>query len=101
MTMTLCSPIWNPSQLTNRPDNGNTLYTELRPRPGGIAALAANTARIVPETRVADYMPFLDAAARLGARHVMASLTLLGSQPGSDEVGGLPGVAEHGDGPIA
>ncbi len=40
----------------------------------GIAALDANTARIVPETQVADYAPFLDAAARLGARHVMASV---------------------------
>lgn len=40
----------------------------------GIAPLDANTARIVPETRVADYLPFLDAAARLGARHVMASV---------------------------
>ncbi len=40
----------------------------------GIAALDANTARIVPETRVCDYIPFLDAAARLGARHVMASV---------------------------
>lgn len=40
----------------------------------GIAALDANTARLVPETRVADYIPFLDAAARLGARHVMASV---------------------------
>lgn len=40
----------------------------------GIAALDANTARIVPETRAADFTPFLDAAARLGARHVMASV---------------------------
>lgn len=40
----------------------------------GIAALDANTARIVPGTRVADYAPFLDAAAGLGARHVMASV---------------------------
>ena len=40
----------------------------------GIAALDANTARIVPDTRVADYIPFLDVAARLGARHVMASI---------------------------
>ena len=40
----------------------------------GIAALDANTARIVPATQVADYIPFLDAAARLGARHVMASV---------------------------
>ena len=40
----------------------------------GIGALDANTARIVPATRIADYIPFLDAAARLGARHVMASV---------------------------
>ena len=32
----------------------------------GIGALDANTARIVPDTRIADYIPFLDAAARLG-----------------------------------
>ncbi len=40
----------------------------------GIAPLDANTARIVPDTMVTDYIPFLDAAARLGARHVMASV---------------------------
>ena len=40
----------------------------------GIGALDANTARIVPDTRIADCVRFLDAAARLGARHVMASV---------------------------
>lgn len=40
----------------------------------GITALDANTVRIVQETRVLDYVPFLDAAAELGARHVLTTV---------------------------
>src|SRR5882724_11915398 len=36
----------------------------------GIDVLDANTARLVPETVIADFRPFLDVAAELGARHV-------------------------------
>ncbi|MXY40555.1 MAG: sugar phosphate isomerase/epimerase [Rhodospirillaceae bacterium] len=55
----------------------------------GITALDANTARIVPETRVADYIPFLDAAARLGARHVMASVDDAERDRSIDNIAGL------------
>ncbi len=59
----------------------------------GIAALDANTARIVPETRVADYVSFLDAAARLGARHVMASVDDADRGRSLDNVTGLCDLA--------
>ncbi|MDE0716720.1 MAG: TIM barrel protein [Rhodospirillaceae bacterium] len=59
----------------------------------GITALDANTARIVPETRVADYVPFLDAAARLGARHVMASVDDADRNRSLDNVTGLCDLA--------
>ncbi len=59
----------------------------------GIAALDANTARIVPETQVADYAPFLDAAARLGARHVMASVDDADPDRSADNVGRLCDLA--------
>ncbi len=55
----------------------------------GIAALDANTARIVPETQVDDYTPFLDAAARLGARHVMASVDDADQGRSTENVGRL------------
>ena len=35
----------------------------------GISALDANTVRLIPETDVAAYLPFFDAATELGARH--------------------------------
>jgi sugar phosphate isomerase/epimerase len=39
----------------------------------GILVLDASTARLVPETSVPDFARFLDVAAELGARHVLAS----------------------------
>jgi len=39
----------------------------------GITALDANTARIVPETDIQAFLPFLDVAAELGARHVLTT----------------------------
>lgn len=59
----------------------------------GIAALDANTARIVPGTQVADYAPFLDAAARLGARHVMASVDDADPGRSTDNIGRLCDLA--------
>lgn len=59
----------------------------------GIAALDANTARIVPETQVADYLPFLDAAVRLGARHVMASVDDADRDRSIENIAGLCDLA--------
>ena len=39
----------------------------------GISPLDANTARIVPQTRIADFKPFFEVAAECGARHVLAT----------------------------
>ena len=39
----------------------------------GISPLDANTARIVPATKIEAFLPFLDAAAEFGARHVLAT----------------------------
>lgn len=39
----------------------------------GVTPLDANTARLVPETNVAAFLPFLDVAAELGAKHVLAT----------------------------
>jgi sugar phosphate isomerase/epimerase len=39
----------------------------------GVSALDANTARLLPETDVTAFGGFLDVAAELGARHVLAS----------------------------
>ena len=39
----------------------------------GITALDANTVRIVPETDIHAFLPFLDVAAELGARHVLTT----------------------------
>lgn len=39
----------------------------------GISPLDANTARIVPATKVEAFLPFLDAAAELGAKHVLTT----------------------------
>ena len=40
----------------------------------GIGALDANTARLVPESEIDMYLPFLDAAHELGARHVLTTV---------------------------
>ena len=40
----------------------------------GISALDANTARLVADTIVRDYIPFLDVASEFGARHVLATV---------------------------
>lgn len=47
--------------------------TQRRLADTGLTVLDANTARLTPETDVALFGPFLDIAAELGARHVMAS----------------------------
>ena len=39
----------------------------------GIAALDANSARLIPDTRVEDFEPFLAVAAEMGARHVLST----------------------------
>jgi sugar phosphate isomerase/epimerase len=39
----------------------------------GVAVLDASTARLIADTRIADFGRFLDVAAELGARHVLAS----------------------------
>ena len=39
----------------------------------GIQVLDANSARLLPETEVAAFRPFLEVAAELGARHILAS----------------------------
>ena len=39
----------------------------------GVTALDANTARIVAETEIESFQPFLDVAAELGAKHVLAT----------------------------
>jgi len=44
-----------------------------RLRDTGVGVLDASTARLVPESEVADFRRFLDVAAELGARHVLAS----------------------------
>lgn len=40
----------------------------------GITALDANTVRLVPDTEIDAYLPFFDAAAELGARHVLTTV---------------------------
>lgn len=40
----------------------------------GVSALDANTVRLVPTTDIAAYRPFFDAAAELGARHVLTTV---------------------------
>lgn len=42
-------------------------------RDTGVTPLDANTARFVPATKVEALLPFLDVAAELGARHVLAT----------------------------
>ena len=42
-------------------------------RDTGITPLDANTARVVPATKVEAFLPFLDVAAELGARHVLTT----------------------------
>ncbi len=42
-------------------------------RDTGVTPLDANTARFVPATKVEAFLPFLDVAAELGARHVLAT----------------------------
>jgi sugar phosphate isomerase/epimerase len=49
------------------------LETCRRMRDCGITALDANTARVTPETDMAAFLPFLETAAELGARHVLAT----------------------------
>ncbi len=44
-----------------------------RLRDTGISVLDASTARLVPDTAIADYARFLEIAAELGAKHVLAS----------------------------
>jgi sugar phosphate isomerase/epimerase len=44
-----------------------------RLRDTGVDVLDASTARIVPESAITDFRQFLDVAAELGARHVLAS----------------------------
>jgi sugar phosphate isomerase/epimerase len=44
-----------------------------RLRATGVAVLEASTARLAPDTTIADFDRFLDVAAALGARHVMTS----------------------------
>src|SRR5262249_35979475 len=44
-----------------------------RLRGEGVAVLDASTARLVPETSIPAFARFLDVAAELGARHVLAS----------------------------
>ncbi len=39
-----------------------------------VSALDANTARMIPQTRIEDFLPFLDVAAELGAKHVLTTL---------------------------
>lgn len=39
----------------------------------GITALDANSARLVPETKIEDFEPFLAIAAEMGARHVLST----------------------------
>lgn len=48
------------------------LKAALRER--GVTPLDANTARVVPETDATAFGPFLDVAAELGARHVLATI---------------------------
>lgn len=44
-----------------------------RLRDAGLSILDANTARLAAGTDVADFTPFLDVAAEMGARHVLAT----------------------------
>lgn len=55
-----------------RPELRRELVSALQSR--GLSPLDANTARIVPETRIEDYAAFLDVAAELGARHLLTTL---------------------------
>ena len=58
-------------------DPGVLRETLRRLRDTGISVLDASTARLVPDTAIADYERFLERAAELGVRHVLAS----GSDP--------------------
>lgn len=48
------------------------VQTALKER--GLTALDANTARLIPKTAVSDFLPFLDVASELGARHVLTTI---------------------------
>ncbi|SLN72098.1 Inosose isomerase [Oceanibacterium hippocampi] len=48
------------------------LLTEMAAR--GVSALDANTARMIPQSRVVNFLPFLDVAAALGAKHVLTTV---------------------------
>ena len=52
---------------------GTVVETLRRLRETGVGVLDASTARLVPDTAIPDYRRFLDVAAELGARHVLAS----------------------------
>lgn len=54
-------------------DAGLRRQTRVSMIDAGITALDANTARIVPETDTNAFLPFLDVAAELGARHVLTT----------------------------
>lgn len=58
--------------LMTEPALRRELLAEMEAR--GVSALDANTARLVPESDVAAFAPFLDAAAELGAKHVLTTL---------------------------
>lgn len=54
-------------------DAGLRRETRARLRETGLSVLDANTARLVPETDVSAYRPFLEVAAEMGARHALAT----------------------------
>ncbi|MEX0923490.1 MAG: TIM barrel protein [Rhodovibrionaceae bacterium] len=58
--------------LMTQPELRRELKTAMRERQ--ISALDANTARLIPESDVAAFAPFLDVAAELGAKHVLTTL---------------------------
>lgn len=54
-------------------DQGLRRETRRAMREAGVGALDANSARLLPDTDVRAFAPFLDIAAELGARHVLTS----------------------------
>lgn len=66
--------------------------TARRMKDAGITALDASTARLMPQTDVDAFVPFLDVAAELGARHVLAN----GDDPDEERlVANLARLCDH------
>jgi len=63
----------------------------------GVTALDANTVRLVPATEAAAYLPFFDAAAELGARHVLTTVDDADSKRRLDNLAQLCEIAAARD----